>query len=77
MDVAQSSHECPQACAVLPWLPYEGLFPEMLPFSHPANLLLMPIHVLRHQDLRGRNTRERKEDRMSVYTHTDRLVQYV
>lgn len=25
----------------------------MLPLSHPANLLLKPVHILSHQDLRG------------------------
>lgn len=36
----------------LPWLPYKGLLPEMFPFSHPADLLLVPVHVLSHQNLK-------------------------
>lgn len=59
VDGAQGSHYSPQACVVLPWLPYKGLFPEMLPFSHSTNLLLMPIHILSHQDLKGKETHER------------------
>lgn len=49
------------ACVALPWLPYERLFPEMLPLPHPPNRLLVPVDVLRHQDLRERRTHGRKE----------------
>lgn len=56
VDVARDSIKYPEARVVLPWLPYKGLFPEMFPFPHPTNLLLKPIHVLRHQDLRGKHS---------------------
>lgn len=50
------------ACVALPWLPYEGLFPKVLPFPHPPNLLLVTIDVLSHQDLREKNTEEEGGD---------------
>lgn len=46
------------ACVALSWLPYEGLFPEVLPFPHPPNLFLVSVDILRHQDLREKNTEE-------------------
>lgn len=52
---------------VLPRLPYECLFPEMLPFPHPTNLLLMPIHVLGHQDLRARHMWEAGRDNQCIW----------
>lgn len=53
---------CPQARVLLPWLPYKGLLPEMFPFSHPADLLLMPVDVLSHQNLKKRG----EEEEMSI-----------
>lgn len=47
---------------LLPWLPYKGLLPEMFPFSHPADLLLMPVDVLSHQNLKKRG----EEEEMSI-----------
>lgn len=53
----------------LPWLPYEGLFPEMLAFPHPTNLLLMPVHVLGHQDLRAKHTRQGGRRHECIYIY--------
>lgn len=50
----------PQARVLLPWLPYKGLLPEMFPFSHPADLLLMPVDILSHQNLKKRGEEEEK-----------------
>lgn len=49
---AQPPGSCLQASVLLPWLPYKGLLPEMFPFSHPADLLLVPVHILSHQNLK-------------------------
>lgn len=49
---AQPPGSCLQASVLLPWLPYKGLLPEMFPFSHPADLLLLPVHILSHQNLK-------------------------
>lgn len=51
-------------------LPYQGLFPEMLPFSHPTNLLLMPVHVLSHQDLKQGGREQAWGSRTSACLHT-------
>lgn len=54
------------ACVALPRLPYEGLFPEMLPLPHPPNWLLVSVDVLGHQDLRERRTHGREEGWMGA-----------
>lgn len=60
VGAAQAFHKCPQAYVGLSWLPYEGLFPEMLPLYHPANQLLLPVDTLSHQNLRGKEVEERE-----------------
>lgn len=58
----EAPHDLPEVVfrdrVLSPRLPYEGLLPEVFPLSHPADLLLMPVDVLGHQNLKT-NTEKR------------------